>query len=57
MTYGANTDNVVFRFICQTAMQANGKGCLEAPNGGSWRLSVTNAADDDQWQPTIQYAD
>lgn len=57
VTYGANTDNVVFRFICQTAMQANGKGCLEAPNGGSWRLSVTNAADDDQWQPTIQYAD
>lgn len=57
VTYGANTDNVVFRFICQTAMQANGKGCLEAPNGGSWRLSVTNKADDDQWQPTIQYAD
>lgn len=57
VTYGANTDNVIFRFICQTAMQANGKGCLEAPNGGSWRLSVTNAADDDQWQPTIQYAD
>lgn len=57
VTYGANTDNVVFRFICQTAMQANGKGCLAAPNGGSWRLSVTNEADDDQWQPTIQYAD
>lgn len=57
VTYGANTDNVVFRFICQTAMQANGKGCLAAPNGGSWRLSVTNTADDDQWQPTIQYAD
>lgn len=57
VTYGANTDNVIFRFICQTAMQANGKGCLAAPNGGSWRLSVTNAADDDQWQPTIQYAD
>lgn len=57
VTYGANTDNVVFRFICQTAMQANGKGCLAAPNGGSWRLSVTNQADDDQWQPTIQYAD
>lgn len=57
VTYGADTDNVVFRFICQTAMQANGKGCLAAPNGGSWRLSVTNKADDDQWQPTIQYAD
>ena len=57
VTYGAITDNVIFRFICQTAMQANGKGCLEAPNGGSWRLSVTNKADDDQWQPTIQYAD
>ncbi len=57
VTYGANTDNVVFRFICQTAMQADGKGCLAAPNGGSWRLSVTNKADDDQWQPTIQYAD
>ena len=57
VTYGANTDNVIFRFICQTAMQANGKGCLEAPNGGSWRLSVTNAADDDKWQPTIQFAD
>lgn len=57
VTYGATTDNVIFRFICQTAMQANGKGCLNAPNGGSWRLSVTNAADDDKWQPTIQYAD
>ena len=57
VTYGANTDNVIFRFICQTAMQANGKGCLKAPNGGSWRLSVTNAADDDKWQPTIQFAD
>lgn len=57
VTYGANTDNVVFRFICQTAMQANGKGCLPAPNGGSWRLSVTNKSDDDKWQPTIQYAD
>lgn len=57
VTYGANTDNVVFRFICQTAMQANGKGCLAAPNGGSWRLSVTNKSDDDKWQPTIQYAD
>lgn len=57
VTYGANTDNVVFRFICQTAMQANGQGLLAAPNGGSWRLSVTNKADDDQWQPTIQYAD
>lgn len=57
VTYGADTDNVVFRFICQTAMQANGKGCLAAPNGGSWRLSVTNKADDDKWQPTIQYAD
>lgn len=57
VTYGATTDNVIFRFICQTAMQANGKGCLEAPNGGSWRLSVTNAADDDKWQPTIQFAD
>lgn len=57
VTYGVTTDNVIFRFICQTAMQANGKGCLKAPNGGSWRLSVTNAADDDKWQPTIQYAD
>lgn len=57
VTYGADTDNVVFRFICQTAMQANGKGCLVAPNGGSWRLSVTNKSDDDKWQPTIQYAD
>lgn len=57
VTYGADTDNVVFRFICQTAMQANGKGCLAAPNGGSWRLSVTNKSDDDKWQPTIQYAD
>lgn len=57
VTYGADTDNVVFRFICQTAMQANGKGCLSAPNGGSWRLSVTNKSDDDKWQPTIQYAD
>ena len=57
VTYGATTDNVIFRFICQTAAGANGKGCLKAPNGGSWRLSVTNAADDDKWQPTIQYAD
>lgn len=57
VTYGADTDNIVFRFICQTAMQASGAGCLAAPNGGSWRLSITNKADNDQWQPTIQYVD
>ena len=57
VTYAATTDDIVFRFICQTAMQANGSGCLEKPNGGSWRLSVTNSADDDQWQPTIQFVE
>ena len=56
VTYVSNTDNVVFRFVCQTAMQANGKGCLAAPNGGSWRLSVTDT-ENDTWQPTIQFVD
>lgn len=57
VTYGTNTDDIVFRFISVTTMQASGSGCLEKPNGGTWRLSVTNKADDDQWQPTIQFAD
>lgn len=57
VTYANTTDSIIFRFICQTTMQANGSGCLSAPNGGTWRLSVTNKADDDEWQPTIQFVD
>ena len=57
VTYANTTDSIIFRFICQTTMQASGSGCLSAPNGGTWRLSVTNKADDDEWQPTIQFVD
>lgn len=57
VTYGTNTDDIVFRFISVTAMQASGSSCLDKPNGGTWRLSVTNKADNDEWQPTIQFAD
>lgn len=57
VTYANTTDSIIFRFICQTTMQASGSGCLSAPNGGTWRLSVTNKSDDDEWQPTIQFVD
>lgn len=57
VTYANTTDNVIFRFVCQTTMRADGTGCLAAPNTGTWRLSVTNKADDDLWQPTIQFVE
>ena len=38
--YEQNTDQVEFRFICAANWQANGKGALAAPNGGTWRICV-----------------
>lgn len=56
VTYGAKTEDIVFRFIAVTAMQASGAGLLPAPNGGSWRLAVTDTGSD-TWQPTIRYVE
>ncbi len=51
--YTANTDQVEFRFICAANWQANGKGALGAPNGGTWRLAVDTKTADDAYQPQI----
>jgi len=51
--YTSNTDQVEFRFICAANSQANGKGPLAAPNGGTWRLSVNEKTADDPYQPQI----
>ena len=51
--YTENTDQVEFRFICAANYQASGAGPLSAPNGGTWRLSVDAATEDDPYQPTI----
>lgn len=56
VTYATETQDIVFRFISVTAMQASGAGLLPAPNGGSWRLAVTDSTTD-TWQPTIQYVE
>ena len=40
--YQNTTDEAVFRFICAANYQANGSGPLAAPNGGTWRLAVTD---------------
>lgn len=55
VSYGKKTDGIVFRFVCQSAMGAGGD-MLTAPNGGTWRLAVTDTSKDD-WQPRIQWAD
>ncbi len=53
VTYASKTDNIIFRFVCQSAMGAGGE-MLTAPNGGTWRLAVTDATKTD-WQPRIQW--
>ena len=51
--YENTTDEVVFRFICAANYQANGKGALAAPNGGTWRLAVNSKEASDEYQPCI----
>lgn len=55
VTYASKTDNIIFRFVCQSAMGAGGE-MLTAPNGGTWRLAVTDATKTD-WQPRIQWGE
>lgn len=50
--YENTTDAVVFRFVCAANYQASGNGPLAAPNGGTWRLAVSDLTSD-TWQPTI----
>lgn len=47
-----NMENCQFRFKCVANWQANGKGALEARNGGSGRLSVTDT-ESDEYQPKV----
>ena len=56
VTYAAKTENIVFRFVCKTAMQSSEAGLLTAPNGGTWRLAVTHVESTD-WQPRIQWGE
>ena len=51
--YANNTDQVEFRFICAANYQANDKGPLSAPNGGTWRLAVNEKTADNAYQPQI----
>ena len=55
VTYSVKTENVVFRFVCQSAMGAGGD-MLTAPNGGTWRLAVTDISTT-EWQPRIQWGE
>lgn len=50
----ATTQDIVFRFECMSAMGAGGD-MLSAPNGGTWRLTVTNK-ESTEWQPQIDWA-
>lgn len=56
VTYSKDTEIHEFRFVCAANWQANGKGALKVRNGGSARLSVTDANDSDK-QPKIQSGD
>lgn len=51
--YSNDTPTHEFRFVCAANWQANGKGALKARNGGSARLSVTDASDTEK-QPQIK---
>lgn len=50
--YENTTDRVDFRFICAANWTCNGS-VLEAPNGASWRLTLTDRTSE-TWYPTIQ---
>lgn len=41
--YATTTPSVEFRFVCAANWQANGKGALAKPNGGTARLSLTKS--------------
>lgn len=53
VTYSSETPVIEFRFVCAANWQANGKGALAARNGGSARLSITDANDSSR-QPMIR---
>ncbi len=47
------TDAAHFRFVCAANWQSNGSGPLDAPNGGTMRLSLSDTKST-EWQPTIK---
>lgn len=51
--YENTTDKVDFRFICAANWTCGGVK-LDSPNGASWRLTMTDRKESNEWQPTIQ---
>lgn len=51
--YENTTDRVEFRFICAANWKCTG-GALSEPNTASWRLTLTDRSENNEWQPTIQ---
>lgn len=51
--YENTTDRVEFRFICAANWKCNG-GALAEPNTASWRLTLTDRSENNEWQPAIQ---
>lgn len=50
--YANTTNGCCFRFVCKSAMGAGGT-MLTAPNGGTWRLAVTDPTSS-LWQPRLE---
>ncbi len=51
--YENTTDKVDFRFICAANWTCSGTR-LDNPNGASWRLTMSDRKETNEWQPTIQ---
>lgn len=52
VTFNHNNSECNFRLLCKTNLQANEAALLAQRNGGSARIAVTDASNE-QWQPTI----
>ena len=51
--YNNTTDAAHFRFVCAANWQSGGSGKLEAPNGGTMRLTLSDE-NSTEWQPCIK---
>lgn len=51
--YNNTTDAAHFRLVCAANWQSGGKGKLDAPNGGTMRLTLSDNTSTD-WQPCIK---
>lgn len=51
--YNNTTDAAHFRFVCAANWQSSGNGKLDAPNGGTMRLTLSDNTST-EWQPCIK---